>query len=221
MNRTSDLIPRPHRRALISTMKVGNTIELLEPRRFMSASIPAASVSASVAPMEDGVHVVVVKDASLVPVAISAPYIKSADFIAAWAARLQPTKPSTAPLFDRQDLFGQWTGTFRRAKGHTDLPLSVDFFRRQPVVRSSLTQAFTGAFDLSAMTGESRAVTTVTMSRQVDVRIVINGPSATTSFSGALSLNGQQIAGRYAVLINGRYDVGTFTLSRQLSTEDA
>lgn len=213
--------PRATRAATVS-------VEPLESRRLFDASVPLAAIAAGPSVNRDGPVVFVsasvapsapAASVGTVPQAMAGPYVKSTTVIAALAARNNPTRPSTEPIFVRQDLFGLWTGTFLSAKNPTSTPLalSVDFYRRQAVTRLSLTQAFTGAFDLSAMTGESRALTTVTMSHQVDVRIAIMTPTATTSFSGAVSLNGKVISGRYAVLMNGRYEVGSFTLTKQVA----
>jgi hypothetical protein len=122
-------------------------------------------------------------------------------------------------IFDKQDLFGQWEGTFRSAKTVTtttpDPAFSVEFTIRWPGNTNVMSQAFTGTFDLSAMNGESAAISTMTMSLNHDVRILVKTASSVTSFNGALSYNGEQIVGRYTVLTNGQYEVGSFVLNRK------
>ncbi len=175
---------------------------------------------------EDSVPVIATDQAishDRVAAARMAPYLKSEDVIAIIEAKRDPLKPSRAPLFNSQDLYGQWVGTYRSAKtldADYDGAIAIDFYRRQAVPRTSLTQAFTGTIDLSAMGGAADVITTVTMGRSLDVRIVVDTPTADVGFTGAVSLNGQVITGRYARFVGSQYEVGTFTLVKQPFAQD-
>lgn len=120
--------------------------------------------------------------------------------------------PINAPIFKTQDVFGQWVGTFTSARTGIEAAMGINFNIRHPANKNFQTQAYTGTFNLSAMIGEANAVSTVTMTRNNDMRMLVLTDKATASFNGALSQNGKMINGRYTALVNGRYTVGSFVL---------
>jgi hypothetical protein len=125
------------------------------------------------------------------------------------------TITSNEALFTTQDIFGEWTGTFLSAKTYTAIDFSVDFNIRWQANKNVQTQVFTGTFDLSAMIGNSAAVTSVTMSRNHDVKMLIKTDTAVVSFNGGLSQNGKQIVGRYTINKGTAWEVGSFVLNKQ------
>lgn len=126
--------------------------------------------------------------------------------------------PNNAPLFKTQDLIGEWSGAFRAGQALADSYFSVNFNIRHPGNKNIMKQAFTGTFNLSAMIGNSAALTTVQMSRLNEVKMLIKTDTAVVSFNGALSVNGNYINGRYTMLLNstGRYTVGAFVMTKNV-----
>jgi hypothetical protein len=147
---------------------------------------------------------------------LAAKELAKAEKLAAKQALVEANDDSNtnAAILGKQDMFGEWEGTFRSAKSQTDVAFSVDFTIRWPGNTNVMTQVFTGTFDLSAMTGET-AVSTMTMGQNHDVRILVKTDAHVVSFNGGLSYSGDQIVGRYTVLKNGQYEVGSFVLNRK------
>jgi hypothetical protein len=168
-------------------------VEILEGRQLFAAAGPAPVVEP--------------------PVVMTAGFVVEMEQVIAMVKA--SLAPANAPIFTTQDVFGQWKGTFINFRDYAEAELSVDFNIRHRANTNVKTQAYTGTFDLTKMVGQS-GISTVTMSRSNEMRMLVLNATNTVSFNGALSENGKMISGRYTALVNGRYTVGAFELWKQV-----
>ncbi len=128
--------------------------------------------------------------------------------VAASPASAPATQVVSAPDSIYPDCLGTWSIA---ANSNTSPGTVYNFtatFTRQKGV------SLTGTFNMSSLIG-GNVLTTATIGQSPSFIVMVQGPTATASFIGALAANGKYINGRWSVLSNkGVWIVGTFTMTR-------